>query len=131
MSTTEANGAFRPTLILAHRDPHYAAAAAEVLRARWDVLLAHSGEEVRRLARERAAAVVVLGTRGLDETGWLTCAKLSQELPGLRILLVAPAPTPELRRYAVFVGAARVVNEGDGARALLRAVQDKALTAAG
>ncbi|HJT78571.1 MAG TPA: hypothetical protein VJ739_15305 [Gemmataceae bacterium] len=131
MPTTEANDDCCPTLILAHRDPRYAAAAIDALRPRWDVRLAHSSAEVRCLARELGAAVVVLGAGALDETGGLTCAKLSRELPGLRIILVAAAPTPELRRFAAFAGAARVVNEGDGPRALLHAVEGKALTAAG
>ncbi len=132
MPTTEASDVFHPTLILGHRDPRYAAAVADALRLRgWDVYLARSGADVRRLARQHAAAVVVLGTGPLDETGWLTCAKLSRELPGLRILLVDPAPTPERRRFADYVGAARLLSEIDGVRAVLHEIQGKALTVAG
>jgi hypothetical protein len=131
MPTTEESGVFRPTLILAHRDPAFVAAAAATLRPGWHVRLARTGAEVRRLARELGPAVVVLGTGGLDESGWLTCAKLRRELPEVRVLLVDPAPTPELRRFAAFVGAVRLLHEHEGACTLLHAVQGKPLPVAG
>jgi hypothetical protein len=123
MTVAEEAIGVRPELIVAHRDPCHALALGEAFRQRgWDVHPARSAWEVRILARSLALPTVLLGTEALEESGWLTCAKLRHEQPHLRVFLVAPAVTPERRRFAVFLGAAGLVGRQDDPRTVVRAV---------
>ena len=123
---------YRPALILAHGDPVYATLVAEAFRQRgWDVHLARSGPEARRLVQGLAPAAVVLDTELPGESGWLACDKLTRQQPQLRVVLVAPAVTAERRRFAAFVGAAGLVARADAARALVEQLCGTPLPAAG
>lgn len=132
MAPTEEASGGRPELIVAHRDPGHAAWLGEVFRQRgWRVHPARSGREVRVLARSLVLPTVLLGTDPIEESGWLTCAKLRHEQPQLRVFLVAPAVTPERRRFAAFLGAAGLLGRLDDPRAVVRAVCGRALPAVG
>jgi ActR/RegA family two-component response regulator len=133
MSTmSEENVGYRPCLVLAHTDAAYAAMSSRAFRRRgWDVYNAQTGPEARRLARMLDADLVVLDTALPGESGWLTCEKLTAELPGTRVVLVAPEAGGWEQRFAEFVGAAAVLRRGDGASALLGEVPAAVLPAAG
>jgi DNA-binding response OmpR family regulator len=132
MAPEEETVHFNPTLILAHGDPVYATLVGEAFRHHgWDVQLARSGPEARRLAQELGSAAVVLDTELHGESGWLTCDKLTHEQPQLRVILVASAVTPERRRFATFVGATCLVARYDGARVLVEQLCGTPLPAAG
>jgi DNA-binding response OmpR family regulator len=125
----EATGC-RPNLIVSHRDPGQAARIGEAFRQRgFRVHPARSGLEVRALAQSLVAPTIILGTDALEESGWLTCAKLRYDQPHLRVFLVAPAVTAERRRFAAFVGASGLLGPLDDARSLMRAVCGPALPA--
>ncbi len=122
----------RPCLVLAHGNSAYAASAAHAFRLRgWDVYLARSGPETRRLVRMLSADLVILDAQLPEESGWLTCAKLAGEQPLMEIVLVAEASTPILHRLAAFVGAHLLVDERPDAAGLVDAVASAPLTAAG
>ena len=90
---------FRPCLILAHADPAYAAQVVRAFRRHgWDVYPAQNGPEVRRLARMLEPQLVVLQTDLPEESGWLTCDKLTDEWPDCKVVLVSAEPTPLPRR---------------------------------
>jgi DNA-binding response OmpR family regulator len=132
MALSEEAVSYRPELILSFRDPRHTAVVGEAFRQRgWRVHPARSGREVRALARELVAPTILLGTDQVEESGWLTCAKLRQEQPHLRVFLVAPAVTPERRRFAAFLGAAGLLGQQDDPRAVVRAVCGARLPAAG
>jgi DNA-binding response OmpR family regulator len=117
-----------PCLVLAAFD----GAAARAFRLRgWDVYPARSGPEARRLARMVEADLVVLDTLLPVESGWLTCEKLTRELPGVRVVLVDPDPTPGREDLAAFVGADALVGRRDGLAELLGRNPALALHAAG
>jgi CheY-like chemotaxis protein len=123
---------FRPCLVLAYADSAHAVQSCRQLRRLgWEVHLTSSGVEARQLAEALAPAVVVLDTDLRDESGWLTCAKLLQERPGQRVVLVADAVTAEAGRFADHVGAARLVTRQAGAAALVEHVLARALATAG
>jgi DNA-binding NarL/FixJ family response regulator len=124
---------FRPRLVLAQTHPEYTGLALRSFRRLgWDVHLAISGQDTRRLVRRLNPAVIVLGIDLPDESGWLTCEKLAQENPGLAVILVAGHQTPFHSDFATFVGATALVNEGDGVAALIEEVRGVlALSAAG
>jgi DNA-binding response OmpR family regulator len=125
----EASGC-RPDLILSHRDPRHAALLGEAFRLRgFHVHTARAGWEVRALAQDLVSPTILLGTEQLEESGWLTCAKLRSEQPHLRVFLVAATVTPEWRRFAAFVGAAGLLGQQDDPRAVVRAVCGTALPA--
>lgn len=110
-------------LIVAHADSRYATAVYRYFhRLWWEVHLAATGSQARRLAHGRKPAVVVLDTELCDETGWLTCSKLVREHPEHRVVLVCPDPTMESYRFASFVGAAAMVAHGLGVEALIEQV---------
>jgi hypothetical protein len=86
----------------------------------WDVYPAHSAGEVRRLAAELPApGVVILPTQFDDESGWLTCAKLSKEHPEHRVILVGAYTTPDLQRYTAFVGGTALLGQDSSMRSLV------------
>jgi DNA-binding response OmpR family regulator len=123
---------FRPLLVLAYADSLYAALSCRHFRRLgWEVHLASSGAEARRLAHAYNPAVVVLETELREETGWLTCDKLTSELPGQKVVLVGQTPTGEDRRLAEFVGAAALVSRTAGVAALADEVVGTALPAVG
>jgi DNA-binding response OmpR family regulator len=123
---------FRPRLVLAYADSaHAALSARHFRRLGWEVHLASSGPDARRLARTLAPAVVILDTQLPDESGWLTCAKMALENGAQKVVLVSSAVTAEEQRLAALVGAAAVVERRDGVPALVDRVMDKALPHAG
>jgi DNA-binding response OmpR family regulator len=111
---------FRPCLLIAQADPGDAARTARSFRRLgWDVYTARTGPEVRRLARMLDPRLVVLDTLLPEESGWLTCEKLTHELADVRVLLVDDDACPERKSLADFVGAAALVARGAGPDALL------------
>jgi DNA-binding response OmpR family regulator len=124
IAKTEKPMTFRPRLVLAYTDSAHAALTCRHLRRQgWEVHLAHSGVDARRLARLLAPQVVVLDTALRDESGWLTCAKLKMENPAQRVVLVSASVTPEDQAYAEFVGALALVSRACDVPALLERMQ--------
>jgi len=118
MCTTADTTGVQPCLVLAHPDSAYAAAISQVFRRQgWDIYLARSGLEVRRLAWLLQAHLVVLSVSQPDESGFLTCAKLLQELPRLKVVLICSPSMPHEQDddLATFVGASALCNEQEGA----------------
>jgi DNA-binding response OmpR family regulator len=132
LAMKELSPAIRPTLVLAHADPLYAALIRQIfLRLRWKVYVTSSGVEARRLGVDLPATMVILDVDLHDESGWLTCAKLIQEQPDMHIVLVADHIGHSSHKFAYYVGAATLIGRNDGLRALVDAARDVALPAAG
>jgi CheY-like chemotaxis protein len=130
IARTEIPLMFRPRLVLA--DNHSAQAALtgrQFRRLGWEVHLASSGPEARRLTRLLAPQAVVLDTALRDESGWLTCAKLTQEHPELKVVLLHDSATAVESRFAEFVGAAALVTRAGGVPALVAEVRESAVCA--
>jgi DNA-binding response OmpR family regulator len=122
----------RPCLILAHSDPLYAALIRQIfLRLHWDVYTVASGTEVRELAAELAPSLVVLDAELPEESGWLTCAKLKQEQPDLKVVLLVDQVNLSSHAFGYFAGASALVLRNDGLHALIDEARDVALPAAG
>jgi len=122
----------RPSLLLAHPDPLYAALVRQIfLRLHWDVYVTASGVEAREMAAELSPCMVILDVDLKDESGWLTCAKLTHEVPDIHVVLVADHVGPVSHKFAYYVGAAALIGRNDGLRALVNAARDVALPAAG
>jgi DNA-binding response OmpR family regulator len=118
-------------LVLAHTDIGFAARASRQLRLLgWDVYLARTGAEARRLTEKLAPAVVVLDVGLADESGWLLCDKLNRDRSGRKVILIAAEPIPEHERLASFVGATALLGRQDDISALVNEVQDAAMPAA-
>lgn len=116
-----------PRLIVRHDDPGFVAAVVRQCRCRGGLVHeASSVAEVRRLAYLHRSAVVVLDADGKDETGWLTCAKLTRERPACRVVLVSRDLGSECYRLAHFVGAAALVGREEGVSSLLDRVESLA-----
>jgi CheY-like chemotaxis protein len=108
-------------MVFAYADSTHAVLCCRQLRRLgWEVHLTRSGPEARRLARSLQPATVVLDIDLHDESGWLTCAKLTQEQPNLRVVLVTGATMSDLScQRAHHAGAATLVHRTDGATALV------------
>ena len=114
----------RPRMLLAYADPAYASKCGRYFRRLgWEVLMVPGGVEARELASVWQPDVVVLETALLDESGWLTSAKISTENPDLRIILVADEPSDERLQM---IGASQSVCRTAGAEALALAVLGEA-----
>lgn len=87
----------------------------------WEVCALPFGERLACAVLARKPAVVVVPTATDRESGYLLAAKLRSAKRKPRVVLVAPARTPEAERFAKFVGAT-LVAEKDDAGALVRAV---------
>lgn len=110
-------------LVIGHPDPSARAELAyQFRRLGWETRGASSGPEVRRLASKWQPAVVLLATDLDGESGWLTAAKMCVDRPGPEIVMLERNMAPEHLRFARFVGAALVVSERAGIRAVLDAV---------
>jgi DNA-binding response OmpR family regulator len=119
---TEFSG--RPRLLLAYADAGYAAECGRYFRRLgWEVEMVASGIEARELVGAYRPHVVVLDAELLDESGWLTSAKISAENSGLRIILVADGVGKDDR--AQMVGAEQAVSRQGGAEALAMAILGK------
>jgi hypothetical protein len=118
---TEEAGRYRPHLVIAHSEPDYVASAERLFRQHgWAVLAAETGPQARRLARAVSAALVVLEADLPAESGWLTCAKLVQEVPGSKVVLVGRDRDGYREDLAAFVGASALVGAHEGAAALMQ-----------
>jgi DNA-binding NarL/FixJ family response regulator len=71
--------------------------------------------------------LVVLQADLPDESGWLTCDKLTGEFPTVKVVLVAADLQPRLADFADFVGAEALVSRRDGAAGLLPRVREYAM----
>jgi DNA-binding response OmpR family regulator len=76
-------------------------------RVGWRVFQAGTCDDVRELADRIGPEVVVLPADGSDESGWLTCAKLLEAVPQLRVIVVGK-PTADGNEFARFIGATLV-----------------------
>lgn len=110
----------RPCLVLAHPMPEYQTLLAHEFRRRgWDVYLAHSGPEARHLIRMLNADVAILHADLREESGWLTCDKLTREQPLARVILVSEKTSRRSQELAVFVGASALVDCTEGLTTLI------------
>ena len=82
-------------------------------RLGWDVHLVASAAEARKLATNTNPRVIVLDTELPDESGWLTCAKLTHEDPNRRVILLTPNQSPEARHNLAKVNGAALVSRQD------------------
>jgi DNA-binding response OmpR family regulator len=79
-------------------------------RLGWAAVRAANADEVRERLKEAPGSVVILAPELADESGWLTCAKLSQPVPSARVLIVGPN-TPRNRMMARCAGAAALLSD--------------------
>jgi DNA-binding response OmpR family regulator len=113
----------RPRLLLAFSDAPYASQCGRYFRRLgWEVQMVASGAEARMLAVDYRPDVVVLAAELLDESGWLTSAKISTENRDLRIIVVTKEPIADLPDRLAMVGAEQSVRRIDGAEGLAHAV---------
>lgn len=104
-----------PRLILAHSHQDFQSLLARTFRRlHWDVHLAPSGPEARRLASLLEADVVILQAELPEESGWLTCDKLTREQPLTRVVLVSDDVRSRNQQLASFVGASVLVRQDEG-----------------
>jgi DNA-binding response OmpR family regulator len=118
----------RPRLLLAYADAAYASECGRYFRRLgWEVQMVASGAEARELAGDYRPQVVVLDAELLDESGWLTSAKISTENPKLRIILVADREDDRIPGRLRMVGADHAVWRADGAEGLAMTVLGRAI----
>ena len=118
---------FRPRLVVAEGNSAQAALLCrQFRRLGWEVHLASSGPDARRLARLLEPQLVILDTALREESGWLTCAKLTLENEELEVILLDESATECQRQFAQFVGASALVTRDGGVPALVAEVHEAA-----
>src|SRR5262245_2622517 len=121
----------RPCLIVGHGDEvHTAQISRAFRRLGWDVYPARTGPEARRLANMLQPDMVVLATDLDGESGWLTCEKITSEVPDARVFLVGDTTEPRNVEFAAFVGAVALVPQ-TSPQALVEEICGRSLPAAG
>jgi ActR/RegA family two-component response regulator len=126
------DSAARPCLIVADGDEIHAALVARAFRRRgWDVYSARTGPEARRLARMLNPDLMVMATDLDEESGWLTCEKVTRELPRTKVFLVGDTQGSRNIEFAHFVGAVALVDRGDCVQTLVEEICGRSLPAAG
>jgi DNA-binding response OmpR family regulator len=131
MMRVEKNVSYRPLLILAYADSAHAARCGRYFRRLgWEVRLVASAAEARRLSSTWCARAVVLDTELPDESGWLTCAKITHGDPSRKVILLAPKRAPETPERLADVSAAALVTRHDDMEALAAAVLGRQLAEA-
>jgi len=115
----------QPCMVLAHPGPLYAVAVSRAFRRLgWDVYSVQTGAEARRLAHDLHTQLVVLDADLPGESGWLTCAKLTQELPQVKVVLVCTRTTPYDPDFATSVGADALCSLQEGVDLLTLMAED-------
>ena len=110
----ERNRGQRPLMIFAYADSAHAAQCGRYFRRLgWEVHLVASAAEARRLSQMTNPRVVVLDTDLPDESGWLTCAKITLEDSSRRVVLLAPDRTPETLQNLANVNGVALVTRQD------------------
>lgn len=120
----------RPRLLLAYSDSAYASSVARQLRrSGWEVHLASNAEETCRLVQSQDPSVVLLDVDLPDETGWLTCAKLTLDRPELHVWLLSEGQESLAEGRAQHVGAQGLIARTEGPEAVLSALIAEVVTA--
>jgi ActR/RegA family two-component response regulator len=118
-STTKARKALRLVLGLGET-PYAKAAEAHFTALGWDVTVAKTAKDARKLALKQRAAAAVLAADLGPESGWLSSVKLTRSRPGTRVVLVGKVRTGEMERFATFAGAVGFVAETEGVCRLVK-----------
>jgi DNA-binding response OmpR family regulator len=123
----DASLARRPRIVVAYADSVYAAQCARHFRRLgWEVHLAHSGHDARRLAGLIEPQVVVVDTELPSQSGGLACAKAMSASGSYRVVLVSPAVGEGELRLAEEIGAAAIVARTEPVKALVDCVLESA-----
>jgi DNA-binding response OmpR family regulator len=116
----------RPRMLLAYADAVYASECGRYFRRLgWEVQMVGSGIDARAFADEYRPDVVVLDAELLDESGWLTSARISTANPEMHIVLVANDWNAPVQQRAQMVGAEQCVSRKDGAEGLALSIFGK------
>jgi len=123
--------AHRPLLLLAYVDSAHAVRCGRFFRRQgWDVRLVASAAEARRLLSTLSPRAVVLDTELPDESGWLACAKITQEDPSLSVILLAPERCPPTKANLANVNATALVTRQDSIESLAETILGERLAEA-
>jgi DNA-binding response OmpR family regulator len=99
-----------PRVVIGHRDSGYATTLGQQLaKVGWETVVVDSAAQARLLARANRTVAVLLDVELPDESGWLTCDKVTRERPELCVVLLSNETRAEDRRFATFVGARAIV----------------------
>jgi CheY-like chemotaxis protein len=119
-------------MVLAYADSARAALnSRQFRRLGWEVHQACSGPDARRLVSALHPQVVLVDADLRDESGWLTCAKLTLRGTSPRVVLLAAEVTPYEQEFGRTVGAAAVVPVAAGLPDLIEEVQEVIVAIAG
>jgi CheY-like chemotaxis protein len=126
------DGGARPCLIIAHGDATYAALVSRSFRRLgWDVYPARSGPEARRLSHLLQPDLLVMASELDQESGWLTCEKVTRDIPHLKVFLVGDTSEERNAEFARFVGAVGFIDSADSVQSLVEEICGRSLPAAG
>jgi DNA-binding NarL/FixJ family response regulator len=78
-----------------------------------------------------APDILVLAADLDEESGWLTCDKITRELPRTKVFLVADSSEAQNHHYASFVGAAGLLDPTQNLQSIVQEVCGHTVHAAG
>ncbi|HEV8061011.1 MAG TPA: response regulator [Gemmataceae bacterium] len=90
-----------PRVVIGHRDQAFAAWLGRQLEpVGWEFVAVDSAAKARVLARADRTVALFLDVDLQDESGWLTCDKVTHERPDLCVVLLSKDTRPEKQRFA-------------------------------
>lgn len=120
----------RPCLILGYVRSEFASRWGRFFRRQgWEVHLAANAAEARRLTLILDPTAVVLDVEMPDESGWLASAKLTCELPDVKVILVG-SRSPKRASDVGDVGALAWLAREDDPELALAKLSDRCLAMA-
>jgi DNA-binding response OmpR family regulator len=121
----------RPLLILAYKNSAHAARCGRYFRRLgWEVRLVATAAEARRLCSVCTPGAVILDIDLPDESGWLTCAKMTRDDIDLRVILLAEQRPLDYSERLAKVQAAALVTRHDSMDVVAEAVLGRQLAEA-
>jgi DNA-binding response OmpR family regulator len=113
-----------PRVVIGHRDKDYATRIGRQLaEIGWEGVTVDCAAKARVLARAERTVALLLDVDLPDESGWLTCDKVTRERPELCVVLLSNDTSAEDHRFATFVGARALVRPSCDEGFLPRAFQ--------
>lgn len=131
MFGNDRNRPLRPVMLVAYADSAHASRCVRYFRRLgWEVHMVAGGYEAQRLAEQLVPHVVVMDVELPDESGWLSCAKITLDQRRQNVVLLAEHASDAIRDRAASVGAVALLRREEAPESLVELIYGQRLAEA-